>query len=98
MTNKVIPKIGGIAKNSENSSQQDMDAPKRKRGRPVTKGGKDPVRSIRVPDEQWEHWQQVAEGREISISQLIRQSVDRALRDQGKARAKQRSKNEPKAD
>lgn len=52
----------------------------KKLGRPVTKGGKDPARSIRVPDEEWQAWQATAERRGMSLAAWLRALANRAVR------------------
>jgi hypothetical protein len=50
---------------------------KPKLGRPVTKGYKDPMRSLRVPDEEWERWQNAATAKGLSISMWLRRIANR---------------------
>ena len=44
------------------------------------KTGKDPLRSFRVPDSHWKRWKREAKKLGISVSELIRSSVDERVR------------------
>ena len=48
---------------------------KRPRGRPPT--GTDPIRAVRVSDEQWAHWQAAADAVGVPLSVWIRQVCNR---------------------
>lgn len=47
-------------------------------GRPVTKGDRDKIRSIRVPDDEWEAWREAAKG--TTIAKWLRALANRAAR------------------
>lgn len=48
----------------------------KKQGRP-SKGGRDPLRQFRAPDDQFNRWEQAAELDELNMSEFIRKAADR---------------------
>ena len=56
-----------------------MAKTRRKPGRPKTKGHKDPTRSIRVPDAEWEKWRRAAADKGVTIAALVRETMNRKL-------------------
>lgn len=54
-------------------------AAKKKPGPPKTKG-KDPMRSLRVPDAEWEAWRAKAQGEGLSLTAWLRKVANRNAR------------------
>lgn len=55
-------------------------AKKRKKPGPPKTKGKDPARSIRVPNDEWDQWKRVAESKGISLSKWLRKLANAAAR------------------
>lgn len=55
---------------------------KKQRGRPplapVERGQKTPIRNLRVPKPQWEAWQAAAKSLGLSLSDWVRDTLDKA--------------------
>lgn len=56
-----------------------MSEERKKPGPPKTKG-KDPLRSLRVPDEEWERWKRAASKKKLTLSMWIREIANRNAR------------------
>jgi hypothetical protein len=54
--------------------------PKKKKPGPPKGKGKDPMHSLRVPNEEWEHWQTVAESEGLSLTAWMRKILNRAAK------------------
>jgi hypothetical protein len=39
--------------------------------------GRDPLRSVRIADAVWQHWKKIAVMQNISVSEMVRDSVNR---------------------
>lgn len=56
-----------------------MSEERKKPGPPKTKG-KDPLRSLRVPNEEWERWKQAAARKGLTLSMWLRDIANRKAR------------------
>lgn len=56
-----------------------------KRGRPAIASGlakneKTPIRNLRIPDNEWGRWLEVAKAKKMPLSEIIRRVVSRAMK------------------
>lgn len=53
--------------------------PERKKPGPPKTKDRDPARSIRVPDDEWQRWGETARGKGLSIAAWLRQMANRSV-------------------